>query len=146
MKRAHRLHTPTTLQPGHYIFWQQRTYQVVTLDSENAFLLHVQPLAEGPSIQLSLLDLLSIPRTNPSAPLFAPTLEALHQQIEEQYGPASGATTDDLPESYVIKTRIIINVVEMVRRLVSEDERRAIMHAEAIFHQQAIRRALQSVN
>jgi hypothetical protein len=84
MKHAHCLPTPNTLQSGHYIFWQQRTYQVVTPDPGNALLLHIQPLGEGPRIQLSLLDLLSIPRTNPSAPLFAPTLEALHQQIEEQ--------------------------------------------------------------
>jgi hypothetical protein len=146
MKRTRPLRTPNTLQPGHYIFWQQRTYQVTALDSDNALLLHVQPLVEGPEITLSLLDLLALPRTNPSAPLFAPTLEALHRQIEEQYGHALGATTDDLPESYVIKARIVINVVEMVRRLVSEDERRATMHGEAIFHQQAIRRALESVN
>ncbi len=80
MKRTHRLPTPNTLLPGHYIFWQQRTYQVVAPDSDNALLLHVQPLAEGSRTVLSLLDLLSIPRMNPSAPLFAPTLEALHHE------------------------------------------------------------------
>jgi hypothetical protein len=146
MKHAHRLPTPNTLQPGHYIFWQQRTYQVVTPDPDNALLLHVQPLAEGPSIQLSLLDLLSIPRTNPSAPLFAPTLEALHQQIEEQHGISQAATTHDLPDSYVIKARVVTSVVEMVRRLVSEDERRANRHGEAFSRKQAIQRALSIVN
>ena len=63
MKRTRPLRTPNTLQPGHYIFWQQRTYQVTALDSDNALLLHVQPLAEGPEITLSLLDLLAIPST-----------------------------------------------------------------------------------
>ncbi|HYU71617.1 MAG TPA: Mu transposase C-terminal domain-containing protein [Ktedonobacteraceae bacterium] len=146
MKRTHRLPTPNTLQPGHYIFWQQRTYQVVTIDSDNALLLHVQPLVEGPATQLSLLDLLSIPRTNPSAPLFAPTLEALHQQIEEQYGISQGTTTHDLPDNYIIKARIVTGVVEMVRRLVSEDERRANMHGEVVSRKQAIQRALATVN
>ncbi len=146
MKRAHRLPTPNTLQPGHYIFWQQRTYQVVTPDPDNALLLHVQPLAEGPRTQLSLLDLLSIPRTNPSAPLFAPTLEALHQRIEEQHGISQATTTSDLPDNYVIKARVITSVVEMVRRIVSEDERRANMHGEAISRKQAIQRALSTVN
>ena len=146
MKHAHRLPTPNTLQSGHYIFWQQRTYQVVTPDPDNALLLHVQPLGEGPRIQLSLLDLLSIPRMNPSAPLFAPTLEALHQQIEEQHGISQATTTHDLPDNYIIKARIVTSVVETVRRLVSDEERRAKRHGEALSHKQAIQRALISVN
>ncbi len=111
MKRTRHLPAPNTLQPGHYIFWQQRTYQVIALDPDNALLLHVHPLAEGPGTQLSLLDLLAIPRTSPSAPLFAPTLEALHQQIEERYGHALGTTTHDLPDSYIIKARIVTKYV-----------------------------------
>jgi hypothetical protein len=146
MTRARPLRAPNTLQPGHYIFWQQRTYQVITLDLDNALLLHVQPLAEGPETILSLLDLLAISRTSPFAPLFAPTLEALHQQIEERYGLTQGTITHDLPESYVIKARVVTSVVEMVRRLVLEDERRANACGEAISHQQAIRRALLAVN
>ena len=146
MKRAHHFPAPNTLQPGHSIFWQQRTYQVIALDPDNALLLHVQPLAEGPGTQLSLLDLLAIPRTSPSAPLFAPTLEALHQQIEERYGLVLGTTTHDLPDSYVIKARIVTSVVETVRKLVSEDEQRAKMRGETISHYQAICRALLTVN
>jgi hypothetical protein len=146
MKRARPLPAPNTLQPGHYIFWQQRTYQVIALDSDNTLLLHVQPLPEGPGTTLSLTDLLAIPRTNQSAPLFAPTLEALHQQIEERYGLAPGTTTHDLPDSYVIKAHIVTSVVETVRKLVSVDEQRAKMRGEAIAHQQAIRRALLTVN
>ncbi len=146
MKHARHLPAPNTLQPGHYIFWQQRTYEVIALDPNNALLLHVQPLAEGPGTQLSLLDLLAIPRTSPSAPLFAPTLELLHQQIEERYGLAQGTTTHDLPESYVIKARIVTSVVETVRRLVEADKRRAKARDEVISHQQAIRRALSTVN
>ncbi len=146
MKRAHHFPAPNTLQPGHYIFWQQRTYQVIALDPDNALLLHVQPIAEGPETRLSLLDLLAVPRTSPSAPLFAPTLEALHQQIEERYGLVPGTTTHDLPDSYVIKARIVTGVVETVRKLVSEDERRAKVRGETISHYQAICRALLTVN
>jgi len=146
MKRTRHLPVPNTLQPGHYIFWHQRTYQVITPDPDNALLLRAQPLPEGPETTLSLLDLLAIPRTSPSAPLFAPTLEALHQQIEEQYGYAPGATTHDLPDSYVIKARIITSVVETVRNLVSGDERRAKARGESMSREQAIRRALLTVN
>jgi hypothetical protein len=146
MKRARPLPPPNTLQPGHYIFWQQRTYQVIALDPDNALLLHVQPLEDAPGIILSLTDLLAVKRTSPSAPLFAPTLEALHQQIEERYDSKHGTTTYDLPDSYVIKARIITSVVEMVRKLVSEDERRAKVRGETISHYQAICRALLTVN
>lgn len=146
MKRTRPLPAPNTLQPGHYIFWQQCTYQVVALDPDNALLLHVQPLPEGPGTILSLTDLLAIKRTSPSAPLFAPTLEALHQQIEERYGVAPGTTTHDLPDSYVIKARIVTSVVETVRKLVSVDEQQAKMRGEVVAHQQAIRRALLTVN
>ena len=146
MKRARHVPAPNTLQPGHYIFWQQRTYQVIAHDPDNALLLHVQPLPEGPGTTLSLLDLLAIPRTNPSSPLFAPTLEALHQQIEERYGLVLGTTTHDLPDSYVIKAHIVTSVVETVRKLISEDERRAKVRGETISHYQAICRALLTVN
>ena len=146
MKRARHLPAPNTLQPGHYLFWQQRTYQVIAVDPDNALLLHVQSLPEGSRTQLSLLDLLSLPRTHPSAPLFAPTLKALHQQIEEQSGSGMFATTADLPDSFVMKARIITSVVETVRRLVSEDERRAKGRGEAISRKQAICRALQAIN
>src|SRR5260370_35063962 len=97
MKRAHPLPAPNTLQPGYYIFWHQRTYQVISLDPDNALLLPVHPLPEGPGTTLSLLDLLTMKRTNPSAPLFAPTLEVLHQQIAERYGRALVPTTHLLP-------------------------------------------------
>lgn len=145
MKRARPQPAPKALQPGHYLFWQQRTYQVLALDPDNALLLHVQPLTEGSGTTLSLLDLLAVPRTSPFAPLFAPTLQALHQQIEEQYGSSLGTTTHDLPDSFVIKARIVTTVVEMVRRLVSEEERRAQASGEPMAHKQAIRRALSTM-
>jgi len=146
MKRARLLPTPNTLQAGHYIFWQQRTYQVIASDPNNALLLHVHPLPEGPETTLSLLELLAIARTSPSAPLFAPSLLALYQQIAERYGLVLGTMTHDLPHSYVVKARIVTSVVQMVRKLVSVDEQRAHMRGEAIAHQQAIRRALLTVN
>src|SRR5437588_534921 len=34
MKRPRHLRAPNTLQSGHYIFWQQRTYQVLALEDE----------------------------------------------------------------------------------------------------------------
>jgi len=47
MKHTRPLPAPNTLQPSHYIFWQQRTYQVVALDPDNALLLHVYSDQKG---------------------------------------------------------------------------------------------------
>jgi Mu transposase, C-terminal len=146
MKRKNTVIAPNTLQPGYYIFWNQRTYRVRALDPENALLLHVEPIPEAPKTTLSLLDLLATPPKGKDGPLFAPTLEALHSLVEERYAFTSSAPTDDLPTNYLIKARIIITVVEMVRRLISEDERRAAACGEAMSRTQAIRRALETVN
>jgi len=54
--------------------------------------------------------------------------------------------TPDLPESSVIKARVITSVVETVRRLVESDERRAKARGEKCSREQAIRRALLTVN
>jgi len=116
--------------------------QVKALDPENALVIHVEPIAEGPQRMLSLLDLLATPSTSPTAPLFAPTLEVLHEQIEERFGLGPGAITQDLPDNFVIKARVITTIVEKVNTLVAEDERRANLRGEAIAHKQALRRAL----
>ena len=146
MKRKNTAMAPNTLQPGYYIFWNQRTYRVIALDPENALLLHVEPIPEAPKTTLSLLDLLATPQKGVDGPLFAPTLEALHEQVEDRYAITSSATTDDLPDNYLIKARIITTVVEMVKRLTSDDEQRAAARGEPLLRTQAIRRALETVN
>jgi len=146
MKRKNTSVAPNTLQPGYYIFWHQRTYRVMALDPENTLLLHVEPIPEAPKTTLSLLDLLATPRKGSDGPLFAPTLEALHSLVEECHAVATSAPTDDLPANYLIKARIITTVVEMVGRLISEDERRAAARGEPLSRTQAIRRALEMVN
>jgi hypothetical protein len=146
MKRRRTTPVPNTLQPGYYIFWQQRTYRVIALDPDNALVLHVEPIPEAPRTTLSLLDLCASPQAGASAPLFAPTLEALHEQIEGLYGITSTIITSDIPDNYVIKARIIVTVVETVRRLVSEETRQAALRGETGLRTQAIGRALETVN
>ncbi len=146
MKRRHTAPAPNTLQKDSYIFWQQRTYRVIALDPDNGLVLHVQPIPEASGTTLSLLDLLATPPSEASAPLFAPTLEALHEQLEELYGITSTVFTHDIPDNYVIKAHIIITVVETVRRLLSEETRRAALRGEAVLRTQAIDRALETIN
>ena len=146
MKRRRMAPAPNTLQSGHYIFWHQRTYRVIALDPDNALWLHVEPIPEAPRTMLSLLDLCASPQAGASAPLFAPTLEALHEQIEGLYGITSTIFTHDIPDNYLIKARIIVTVVETVRRLVSEETRHAALRGETVLRTQAISRALETVN
>jgi len=146
MKRKRTTPAPHTLQPGYYLFWQQRTYRVIALDPDNALLLHVEPIPDAPQVTLSLLDLLAAPQDGASPPLFAPTLETLHEQLEEMYGITSSAITHDLPDNYVIKACSIITVVETVRRLVAEEARQATLRGEPVLRTQAIGRALATVN
>jgi hypothetical protein len=68
MKRRPRPPSPNTLQPGYYLFWQQRTYRVIALDPDNALLLHVEPIPEAPWTTLSLIDLLATPQLGGSLP------------------------------------------------------------------------------
>ena len=119
---------------------------MIALDPDNALLLHVEPIAEAPRTTLSLLDLLATPQAGASAPLFAPTVNALHEQLEEIYGITSTVFTHDLPDNSVIKACIIITVVETVRRLVTEERRRAALRGETVLRTQAIGRALETVN
>lgn len=146
MKRKPTTRAPNTLQPGHYIFWRQRTYHVIALDPDNALVLHVEPIPEAPGITLSLLDLLATPQIGASAPLFAPTLEALHEQIEELHGVTSTVITSDIPDNYLIKAHTIITVVETVSKLVAEETRQAVLRGETVLRTQAIGRALATVN
>lgn len=146
MKHHPMHHAPNTLQPGYYIFWRHHTYRVIALDPENALLLHVEPIPQAPNTTLSLLDLLATPQKGSDPPLFAPTLEILREQVEDRYAIRSSATTDDLPDNYRIKARIITTVVETVGRLLGEEERRARLCGEALRRTQALHRALDTVN
>ncbi len=146
MKRHPTPAAPNTLQPGYYIFWRHRTYRVIALDPANALLLQVEPIPAAPNMTLSLLDLLATPQKGTDPPLFAPTLELLHEQVEDRYALRSTATTDDLPDNYLIKARIITTVVETVGRLLAEEERRAALRGEPLGRTQALHRALGTVN
>jgi hypothetical protein len=146
MTRKSSFIAPNTLQPGYYIFWQQRTYRVIAIDPENALLLHVEPVPEAPRTVLSLLDLLATPSKGEDAPLFAATLQALHSLVEERYAFTSSSITDDLPDNYLIKARTITTIVETVRLLVCQEEQRAAISGQRVSHTQATLRALETVN
>ncbi len=133
---------PKSLQPGHYLSWQQRIYRVTALDPQQALVIHVETIPTGERVQLALTTLFAAPQTGQDTPMFATSLEALDAQLAERFTALSEADPDELPASFLVKAQIIVQTVEMVSRLVREDERRARGSKEAWSRTQAIRRAL----
>jgi hypothetical protein len=133
---------PKSLQPGHYLSWQQRIYRVTALDPQQPLVIHAETIPGGERVQLALTTLFAAPQTPQDTPLFATSLEALDAQLAQRTVPLSEAGTDELPASFLVKAQIIVQTVEMVSRLVQEDERRARGRREAWSRTQAVRRAL----
>jgi len=133
---------PKSLQPGHYLFWQQRIYRVAALDPEQTLVIHVETIPTGERAQLALTALFAMPQTQQETPMFATSLEALYAQLGARTVPQPEADPTELPVSFVIKAQIIVQTVDIVSRLVQEDERRARGSREAWSHTQAVRRAL----
>jgi hypothetical protein len=133
---------PKSLQPGHYLSWQQRIYRVTALDPQQPLVIHAETIPGGERVQLALTTLFAAPQTPQDTPLFATSLEALDAQLAQRTVPLSEAGTDELPASFLVKAQIIVQTVEMVSRLVQEDERGARGRREAWSRTQAVRRAL----
>ncbi len=137
---------PKTLQPGHYFFWKRQIYRITELDPETALLISVEIIPTGEHTHLALTDLFVTPQTERDAPLFASSLDDLYAQIEALSLSFPGVSPDALPEPYVLKAQMIVQVVEMVTRLVQEDEGRARARKEAWSRTQAVQRALATCN
>lgn len=133
---------PKSLQPGHYLSWQQRIYRVSALDPEQPLVIHVETIPGGKRVQLALAALFASPQKGQDPPLFATSLEALDAQLAQRSVPLPEADPAELPTSFLVKAQIIVQTVEMVSRLVREDERRARGSREAWSRTQAVRRAL----
>ncbi len=149
MKRTHKTASsgiPKTLQPGHCIFWKRQIYRITALDPETALLIHVEIIPTGEQSQLALTELFATSQTEEDAPLFASSLDDLYTLMETSTPSLPEASPDALPETYVFKAQVIVQVVEMVMRLVREDERRAQARKEAWSRTGSVQRALATCN
>ena len=137
---------PKTLQPGHYFFWKRQISRITALDPETALLIHVEIIPTGEHIQLALTALFATPQTEGDPPLFASSLDNLYAQMETHTLSLPAASPDALPETYVLKAQMIVQVVEMVTQLVQQDEGRAQARKESWSRTQAVQRALATCN
>ena len=96
---------PKSLQPGHYLSWQQRIYRVTALDPQQALVIHVETIPTGERVQLALTTLFAAPQTGQDTPMFATSLEALDAQLAERFTPLSEADPDELPPRSSSKPR-----------------------------------------
>ena len=137
---------PKSLQPGHCIFWKHQIYRMTALDPETALLIHVEIIPTGEQTQLALTELFATPQTEGAPPLFASSLDDLYALMEVPTPSLPEASPSALPETYVFKAQMIVQVVAMVTRLVQEDERRARARKEAWSRTHAVQRALATCN
>lgn len=114
------------LKPGQFLFWQERRYRLLAGDPTDPLTLHVEDIATLEQGTIRIEELLLPAGDAASEPVFAPTLEALQQDLERRHPPPDPIQADSLPDHLADKADRIINVVEMVDRLVAAAAEQAL--------------------
>lgn len=112
-----------TLRSGWYVYWQGQTYLILSVNL-NQLLIHVEhsPTLAHQTLRLETLLLdCSTPQT---APVFAPSLEALQTKIARQVRPPTIAPTAGLPETLLARADSLIHTVQFVEQQVADEWRR----------------------
>jgi len=105
------------LKPGWYMHWRHQTYRIVlpekndplTLSAENTTTSEVRPFS---FTELWRSD------SDDDGPIFAPTLEQLHREIDMLHPIPDIAPTAGIPAENMTKADYILSVVEQVKKLV----------------------------
>jgi hypothetical protein len=135
------------LQPGQYLYWRRQIYHLTALSQGTALAVLAETIPEAEQVTLSLLDLFTAPTKENETLLVAASLEGLKRQLEERYVPEAGAVlAHDLPANFVVKARLVIHIVETVKRCLDEQEQQAHVRGETFSRTAALKRALASCN
>lgn len=115
------------LQPGQFLYWQERRYRVLPGDAADPLTIHIEDIAtlERETIRM---ETLLLPEGN-AAPIFAPSLEALQRDLERRHPLPEASYGDRLPEHLQRQADRIISVVETIERLIRAEEERVRLHA-----------------
>ena len=136
---AHSSPNPTyldqCLKPGHFVYWQQRIYQVeqpeeASLDPLTSWLRDVETRE---LIDCRMEELLLCQReAGQSAPLFASTLDDLKEAIRRPQQPSPPVPETVLPEKLLQRADKVITTIETIQRLVGEQQRLAQVRGERL--------------
>jgi len=121
------------LKPDSFIYWQGQIYQIERPDEAETdpLMIWIKNIETLELTTIRMEELLLPERDDEqSAPLFAPTLEKLKQEMMERYFPPASVTTTGLPDKLLEKAETIVTVVESVAQWLREKERLALLQGE----------------
>ena len=143
---AHRM-TSTfeqSLRPGWYLYWQQQTYQILSLHLGN-LLVRVINIATNETEDLSLDALLTC-HQGETPLLAAPSLTDLHKEIVARQPQAKQADATTLPMPLLARADSIIAAVETVESVTAKMQQRALLRGETAPRTQMLQLAIKQLD
>lgn len=106
------------LKPGWYLYWNHQTYCILPFDTKDPLTLSVENTTTSEVKSLSLTELWCSDNGNGDSPVFAPTLERLHKDIDASHPMPDLAPTAGIPPTFITEAERIISTVEQVKLLI----------------------------
>jgi hypothetical protein len=128
------------LRPGWHIYWQRQAYNITSCDHEK-MLVNVENVVTSEPGTLRIQEILRAFDHTQSAPLFAPTLEGLHEEIGQRYPIPASAPDSGLPKNLLQRADKIIRTVEQVRRSIPRLEQSFKERGKKYTHTDVLRQA-----
>lgn len=132
------------LKPDSFIYWQKQIYQIEHPDEveSDPLMIWVKNI-ETAEVMTIRVEALLRPEWHDTqaAPLFAPTLERLQQELNVRYLPPPPVAETGLPDNLLQKAETIVTAVESVAHWVQEKERLALLQGQKLVYVKAIKQA-----
>lgn len=141
MTAAHHTPVENVLRPGWYVYWQDQIYRILSTSPDHLGI-HVEHIHTLEQHDLRLETLLLDQPDQHSAPLFAPSLDALQTKIARQHPTQTTTPADDLPETLLTRADTLIHTVQTIERQVADAVRQAALQDEPVKRTEIIRQAL----
>ena len=137
------LHTPieNVLRSGWYVYWQDQIYRILSTSPDH-LVIHVEHIHTLQQHDWRLETLLLGQPDQRSAPLFAPSLDALQIKIARQRPAQVTTPADDLPDTLLTRADVLIHTVQTIERQVTDALRQAALQDEPVERTKIIRQAL----
>jgi hypothetical protein len=106
------------LKPGWYLYWKHQTYRMLPFDTKDPLTLYAENTTTSEVSPFQITELWLSENEDDAAPIFAPTLEQLHKEIEKRNVIPIIAPTEGIPTEYIAQADHILSVVEQIKKLV----------------------------
>lgn len=130
-----------SLRPGWYLYWEHHIYRILSCDTEHLLSMYIEDVSTHEKREIRVEELLYVRNNDKEVPIYAPTLEALRQEIDARYPLPEPAPASGIPEQLLQRAKVIIDVVETVEQILLEHDSRAklqgLAYAKSMVLQQA---------